>query len=150
MFRFGEAAGAIYGLLVGMNLPVTFVRPQQWQRFHQVGAAPDAARQRAMQPYPALAPLLARKRDHHRADALLLGHYGLRVPWRGPGDTTLASQGMKSMAEVLGSRSAGPSGPTSWIRASGTGHITPDPIEGHGELRHLTRCCWSANISTVL
>ena len=77
MFRFGEAAGAIYGLLVGMNLPVTFVRPQQWQRFHQVGAAPDAARQRAMQLYPALASFLARKRNHHRADALLLGHYGL-------------------------------------------------------------------------
>jgi hypothetical protein len=76
-----------------MNLSATFVRPRRWRRFHLIGAAPDAARQRAMQLYPALAPLLARKRDHHRADALLLGHYGSRVPWRDPSDTTLASQG---------------------------------------------------------
>jgi crossover junction endodeoxyribonuclease RuvC len=89
MFRFGEAAGAVYGLLVGLGLPVTFVTPQRWQRFHQVGAAPDAARQRAMQLYPALAPLLARKRDHHRADALLLAHYAWYAPGRNSRDTRL-------------------------------------------------------------
>ncbi len=75
MFRFGEAAGALYGLIVGLGMPVTFVMPQQWQRFHQVGAAPDAARQRAVQLYPEMASQLARKNDHHRADALLLAHY---------------------------------------------------------------------------
>jgi crossover junction endodeoxyribonuclease RuvC len=79
MFRFGEAAGALYGLVVGLGLPVTFVTPQQWQKHHRVGASPDAARQRAVQLYPALAPLLARKKDHHRADALLLACYGLAV-----------------------------------------------------------------------
>jgi crossover junction endodeoxyribonuclease RuvC len=79
MFRFGEAAGAIYGLLVGLGLPVTYVMPQQWQRFHQVGAAPDAARQRAMQLYPRMASMLGRRRDHHRADALLLAHYALHT-----------------------------------------------------------------------
>jgi crossover junction endodeoxyribonuclease RuvC len=79
MFRFGEAAGALYGLIVGLGLPVTFVTPQQWQKHHRIGASPDAARQRAVQLYPGLAPLLARKRDHHRADALLLARYGLGV-----------------------------------------------------------------------
>jgi hypothetical protein len=42
----------------------------------RIGASPDAARQRAVQLYPALAPMLSRKRDQHRADALLLACYG--------------------------------------------------------------------------
>jgi crossover junction endodeoxyribonuclease RuvC len=76
VFRFGEAAGAVYGLLVGIGLPVTFATPQQWQKHHGIGASPDAARQRAVQLYPDLAPMLARKRDQHRADALLIAVYG--------------------------------------------------------------------------
>lgn len=76
MFRFGEACGAIYGLVVGVGRPVTFVRPQAWQKHHGVGSSPDAARQRCVQLYPMLAPMLARKRDQHRADALLLACYG--------------------------------------------------------------------------
>jgi hypothetical protein len=32
-----------------------------------------------VQLYPTLAPMLARKRDHHRADALLLACYGRAV-----------------------------------------------------------------------
>jgi len=62
MFRFGEAAGVLYGLVVGLGLPVTFATPKDWQRYHHIGAAPDAARQRAVQLYPALAPMLARKK----------------------------------------------------------------------------------------
>lgn len=57
MFRFGQAAGALYGLIVGLGLPVTFATPQEWQRHHHIGAAPDAARQRAVQAFPDLAAL---------------------------------------------------------------------------------------------
>jgi crossover junction endodeoxyribonuclease RuvC len=56
------------------------VRPIDWQRHHHIGKAPDEARRRAVQLYPELHPQLARKRDHHRADALLLARYGLAVP----------------------------------------------------------------------
>jgi hypothetical protein len=76
MFRFGEAAGTLYGLVIGLGLPVTFATPQQWQKYHHIGASPDAARQRAVQLYPAVAPMLTRKKDHNRADALLLAAYG--------------------------------------------------------------------------
>jgi crossover junction endodeoxyribonuclease RuvC len=76
-FRFGHAAGALYGLIIGLELPVTLVLPQAWQRFHSIGPSPDAARQRAVELYPALAPRLALKRDSHRADALLIADYGL-------------------------------------------------------------------------
>jgi hypothetical protein len=77
MFRFGQSLGGLYGLLVGLALPVSFVRPQQWQKHHSVGPSPDAARQRAVQLYPKLAPLLQQKRDQHRADAVLLAAFGL-------------------------------------------------------------------------
>lgn len=76
MFRFGQSSGELYGLVVGLGLSVTLVQPQEWQRHHQIGASPDAARQRACQLYPHLVPLLSRKRDQHRADALLLAAYG--------------------------------------------------------------------------
>jgi len=76
-FRFGESSGQLYGLLVGLGVPVTYVRPQQWQRFHGIGGAPDAARQRAVQLFPSLSAALSRKMDCQRADALLLGVFGL-------------------------------------------------------------------------
>ena len=76
MFRFGQSSGQLYGLVIGLGLPVTFIAPQQWQKHHGIGGAPDAARQRAVQLFPHLAPLLARKCDQHRADALLQAVYG--------------------------------------------------------------------------
>jgi crossover junction endodeoxyribonuclease RuvC len=76
MFRFGQAVGAIDATLAVMKIPTTFVLPRAWQRHHGIGPTPDAARQRAMQLYPASAPQLARKADGNRADALLVASYG--------------------------------------------------------------------------
>jgi crossover junction endodeoxyribonuclease RuvC len=75
-FRFGYSAGAIFGLLVSMGIPLTFIQPRAWQRFHHIDGSPDAARQRAAQLYPDSAPMLTRKKDCHRADALLIAAYG--------------------------------------------------------------------------
>jgi crossover junction endodeoxyribonuclease RuvC len=78
MFRFGQACGAIYATLVALGIPITSVLPRVWQRHHGIGPMPDAARQRAVQLYPQLAPRLARKADGNRADALLIASYGRR------------------------------------------------------------------------
>jgi crossover junction endodeoxyribonuclease RuvC len=78
-FRFGHAAGCLYGLVVGLGLPVSFVTPQAWQKHHGIGAAPKAAVQRAVQLFPGLAGSLTRKRDHNRADAALIATYGRRL-----------------------------------------------------------------------
>jgi crossover junction endodeoxyribonuclease RuvC len=78
MFKFGHCAGSIYGLIVGLQLPVSYLLPIQWQRAVGVGPSPDAARQRAAQLYPLAAPQLTRKRDAGRADAILIAHAGLR------------------------------------------------------------------------
>lgn len=74
-FRFGYATGAVTGLLVALGAPLTAVAPKDWQRHHGIGPAPDAARQRACMLFPQVAPALARKRDCHRADALLLASF---------------------------------------------------------------------------
>jgi crossover junction endodeoxyribonuclease RuvC len=79
MFRFGYAAGAIAGLVAGLQLPCSFVLPRAWQRAAGVGPSPDQARQRAAQLYPEVAPRLSRKRDGGRADAILIARHGMQV-----------------------------------------------------------------------
>jgi crossover junction endodeoxyribonuclease RuvC len=76
MFRFGQAVGAISATLAVMGIPTTFAQPKAWQRHHGIGPAPDAARQRAVQLFPQIAPRLTRKADANRADALLISAYG--------------------------------------------------------------------------
>lgn len=78
-FRFGYAAGSVFGLLLSFNIPMTFVRPQVWQKYHGIGPTPDAARQRAVQLFPSLATYLQQKKDHNRADAILIAAYGKYV-----------------------------------------------------------------------
>jgi crossover junction endodeoxyribonuclease RuvC len=84
MFRFGFAYGAITGLLVALGVPLTLVQPKDWQRQCGIGPAPDAARQRAAQLFPAVAPQLSRKADCHRADALLIAAFGQRLAAQNP------------------------------------------------------------------
>jgi crossover junction endodeoxyribonuclease RuvC len=79
MFRFGQAVGAIGAMLAVMGIQTTYVLPQAWQRHHGIGPTPDAARQRAVQLLPQVAPRLRRKADGNRADALLIAHYGKKV-----------------------------------------------------------------------
>jgi hypothetical protein len=52
-------------------------------KYHRIGASP-AARQRAVQLYPGLAPLLAQEQDHHRVAAVEAGGLGQRAVqvWR--------------------------------------------------------------------
>jgi crossover junction endodeoxyribonuclease RuvC len=76
MFRFGQAVGAIGATLAVMRIPMTYVLPRIWQKHHGIGPTPDAARQRAVQLYPAIASRLVRKADANRADALLIAAYG--------------------------------------------------------------------------
>jgi hypothetical protein len=78
-FKFGFSAGSIYGLLVGLQLPTSYLLPQQWQRAVGVGPTPDAGRRRAGELHPAAAEYLIRKKDAGRADAILIAHAGLRL-----------------------------------------------------------------------
>jgi crossover junction endodeoxyribonuclease RuvC len=76
-FKYGRAAGALEGVLACCEIPMTIVEPSAWKKFHQLrGGDKEAARQRALQLFPAAHALLARRKDHGRAEAALVALYG--------------------------------------------------------------------------
>lgn len=79
MFRFGRAAGAIEGALAALKMPTTFVRPAIWKRDIGAKAKRDEdIRALAIQTWPDQAHRFARKRDHNRAEAALIGLWFLQ------------------------------------------------------------------------
>lgn len=79
MFRFGRAAGAIEGALAALKVPTIFVRPAIWKR--DIGAKAKQAediRALAIQTWPDMAHRFARKLDHNRAEAALIGLWFLQ------------------------------------------------------------------------
>jgi len=77
-FKYGRAVGAIEAVLACCEIPMTVVEPSAWKKAHHLrGGDKESGRQRALQLFPAAhAPLLARKRDHGRAEAALVALYG--------------------------------------------------------------------------
>lgn len=77
MFSFGRSAGVIEGVLAALAVPVSFVTPQAWKKAMQVRADKGACRMRAMQLFPSKADLFARAKDDGRAEASMIGLYGV-------------------------------------------------------------------------
>ena len=79
-FRFGEGYGIWQGILAALGIPYTKVRPQEWKKAMMQGRGKekDASRLRALELFPHLADELKRKKDHNRADALLIAEWGRR------------------------------------------------------------------------
>lgn len=78
-FRFGRAAGAVEGALSALKVPTTFTSPAKWKG--DMGAKAKQAedvRALAIQFWPDHAQRFARKKDHNRAEAALLGLWFLR------------------------------------------------------------------------
>lgn len=76
-FRFGFAAGQIRAVLQVRYVPIRMVEPRVWKAsFDLEGGDKEGARQLALLLFPHVAHLLARKKDHNRAEAMLLAHYG--------------------------------------------------------------------------
>lgn len=76
MFRFGYATGAVAGVVAALDIGLSQIAPQEWQRIAQVRKDPDAGRLRATQLFPQSAALFGRKKDHNRADAALIAYAG--------------------------------------------------------------------------
>jgi crossover junction endodeoxyribonuclease RuvC len=79
MFRFGYVAGALAGITAALEIPMTLIRPREWQATARVRPEPDAGRLRAAQLFPSAAALFRRKLDHNRADAVLIAYAGAVV-----------------------------------------------------------------------
>ena len=74
MFQLGLGFGVWLGMLGALGLAHTRIRPHVWKRTLGLTSDKEQARLRAMQLFPAAD--LRRKKDHGRAEALLLGYYG--------------------------------------------------------------------------
>jgi len=78
-FKYGRAVGAIEAVIACCEIPLTIIEPTAWKKFHQLrGGDKEAGRQRALQLFPTAHELLARKKDHGRAEAALIALYGLQ------------------------------------------------------------------------
>ena len=80
MFSFGENYGAWQGILAALFIPFILVKPQQWQKgVIRPGDGADAkARSLAVARRMFPDAELSRKKDHGKADALLLADYARR------------------------------------------------------------------------
>ena len=77
MFRFGESAGVVLGVLGALQMPVRWVTPQRWKKAAGIaGKDKDAARSLAIQLHPEVADMLTRKKDHNRGEAILIARFG--------------------------------------------------------------------------
>jgi crossover junction endodeoxyribonuclease RuvC len=74
MFTTGFGYGLWIGLLTALQIPYTPVRAHIWKKALGLGKDKEQARLRAQQLFPAAD--LRRKRDHGRAEALLLAWHG--------------------------------------------------------------------------
>ncbi len=71
-FKYGRAVGAIEAVVAGCAVPLTIIEPPAWKKFHGLRGGKETSRQRALQLFPAAHALLARKKDHGRAEAALI------------------------------------------------------------------------------
>lgn len=80
--RFIGGARAIEATLQCCDVPVRPVAPQTWSNFYEIPSYANSdhkkehSRVLALQLFPELADVLARKKDHGRAEAALLANYG--------------------------------------------------------------------------
>lgn len=78
MFSMGHTLGAVTSVLACLQIPYVMVRPQEWKRAAGlIKAEKGQSRALAIQRFPEAAGALARAKDHNRAEAILIGAYGV-------------------------------------------------------------------------
>lgn len=89
-FKYGRAVGALEAAVALSGIPLEIIEPATWKRAWRLpGKDKEAARQRALQLFPAAHTLLARKLDHGRAEAALIALYGLQNSRAAPAPSDL-------------------------------------------------------------
>ena len=75
-----DTFGVIRALMTGRMAPggMTVVNPQIWKRFFGLKTDKDASIACALRLYPGAAKWIYRKRDHNRAESVLVGHWLMR------------------------------------------------------------------------
>jgi hypothetical protein len=82
-YSLGDSNGALRTAIGIMGVPLTWVRPAQWQAWSGLSGFTGTAterkrrsRMRAQEVCPTMIDYLDRAKDHNRAEALLIGRYG--------------------------------------------------------------------------
>ena len=78
-FKFGMNFGIWQGVLASLKIPYDLITPQRWRKCldSSVPLKPEKEdlRQYAIRKWPAAADDLKRKKDHNRAEAILIAEY---------------------------------------------------------------------------
>jgi crossover junction endodeoxyribonuclease RuvC len=74
MFRFGMGCGLIRGVLMALEVPIVDVAPTLWKKWFRLDSDAEKARALAIRLFPYI-PDLSRKKDHNRAEALLIARW---------------------------------------------------------------------------
>ena len=71
-FKFGMGCGLIRGVLAGAGVPIISVTPAKWKKYFNLNNDGEKSRALAIRRFPRASASLARKKDHGRAEALLM------------------------------------------------------------------------------
>ncbi len=77
-FNFGRSYGEVIGLCAGLDIPLDYIDPITWKRrAGLIGEDKAASMDLARRLYPEAKRWLTRKKDHGRAEAILIATYGI-------------------------------------------------------------------------
>jgi crossover junction endodeoxyribonuclease RuvC len=77
-FKFGMGCGLIRGVLAALNVPVINVTPAKWKKHFSLNSDAEKSRALAIRRFPDVRRL-AHKKDHGRAEALLIALWKLET-----------------------------------------------------------------------
>lgn len=76
MFGFGMSYGMVRAVLASYNIRTSLIQPVAWKRQAEIlRKEKDASRSAAIANFENAAPILSRKKDNGRADAILIASY---------------------------------------------------------------------------
>ena len=76
-YKFGRSVGALEATVALCNVPLEIIEPSVWKRALRLkGKDKEGSRQKALELFPHAQHLLARKKDHQRAEAMLIAYFG--------------------------------------------------------------------------
>lgn len=77
-FRFGMGCGIIRGVLAALNIPIIQIAPGKWKKHFALNSDGEKSRALALRLWPTCTDLV-RKKDHGRAEALLMARWYLET-----------------------------------------------------------------------
>ena len=76
MFNMGRTLGRIEMGVMAFNVPLVYIRPQEWKKYWGCPADKDGSRKLAGERFPQFKHNWPLKKDHNRAESFLISVYG--------------------------------------------------------------------------